>query len=229
MSMETSPAVDASAVSRTGKIVRWAFWITLWAAGVFLTAISALHIRADSHRWDARVSLPVRQSGATASAAFRSLSGGPVNLFATSLAHGTTTPVPFRGAIHIRVVGTDGSPLRETVLGREGVPHVQAMDSSWTSIGEVAAPRLWLASWRLEAQVHAADPAFPAGQIDLILRKERRDLGMGGMVFYVTIFIGIFLVVMAAVLAAVWRKILGPAPLVLATIAVTTGLMAMIA
>jgi hypothetical protein len=52
---------------------------------------------------------------------------------------------------------------------------------------------------------------------------------MGGMVFYVTIFIGLFLVVMAAVLAAVWRRILGPAPLVLATIAVTTGLMAMIA
>lgn len=213
----------------TGKIIRWVVWAMLWIAGVFLTGVSAMHLLADSHRWDARVSLPVQNGAAHASATFRSLSGGAVNVFATSLVHGSTAPIPFRGAIKIKIVGADGSLIREDALGRGGVPHEQASGSSWTLLGQVKAPRIWFAPWRLEARVLAADPAFPAERIDIILRKERPDLGMGGMVFYVTIFIGVFFVLMASLLAGVWRSVLGNAPLVLSAAAVLLGLILVVA
>lgn len=169
----------------------------------------------DRHTWDARVSLPVREEGASASASFRTLAAGRVNVLATSLAHAGAGP--FEGAIAVLIRRPDGSLVREFVLGRGGTGHTQAGVSSWTTLGQIDVPRLWLRGWELETRVLSADPAFAAKQIDIMLRKERRELGMGGMVFYVTIFIGLLLLVVATLLALAWRPTLGHVPWIVST------------
>jgi len=210
--MSTSTPPPLGPALKRWVVARWLGWSVLWLAGVVLTGVSAMHILADSHRWDAQVSLPVRSGAAQASAPFRTLSGGAVNVFATSFVHGNATRTPFHGVIAITIVDGNGTRVREFVLGRGGFAHEQSIDSSWTTLGQVTAPRLWLKPWRLEARVVAADAAFPATHIDVMLRKERRELGMGGMIYYVTIFIGLFLIGVATLLAIAWRAVIGKTP-----------------
>lgn len=210
MSTPTPPPLDPA--PKHWVVARWLVWSVLWLAGVVVAGVSAMHILADSHRWDARVSLPVRGGAAQASAPFRTLSGGAVNVFATSFVHGNAARAPFQGAIAIAIVDGNGTRVREFALGRGGVAHEQSTGSSWTTLGQVTAPRLWLEPWRLEARVVAADAAFPATHIEVMLRKERRDLGMGGMMYYVTIFIGLFLMGVATLLAIAWRAVIGNTP-----------------
>lgn len=195
----------------TGLVLRWTAWALLWLAGVWLASVSVLHILGDRHTWDARVSLPVRAADTQAVAPFRTL-GGSVNVMATSLVHGNTGRAPFRGTIAIRVLQGNGTPVHAWTLGRGGVAHEQSTDSSWTTLGQVNAPALVFQPWRLEAHVQAGDAAFPATHIDVMLRKERRDLGMGGMVYYVTIFAGLFLLLIALLFAIRWRAMLGRVP-----------------
>lgn len=213
--MLVNPAVPPplGAEPKGRAIWRWFAWLLIWLPGVAMTVVSALHMLADSHRWDARVALSVREAGPSANARFRTFSGGVVNVFATSLVHNHAGRTPFRGTIAIRIVDRYGRSVRDFQVGQGGVAHEQSGDSSWTTLGEVIAPRLWFEPWLIEARVTAGDSAFPASHVEVMLRKQRPDLGMGGMVYYVTIFLGLFFQLIAMVLAVAWRSTIGKAPL----------------
>lgn len=200
---------------KRGGLVRCVVWLAVWAAGTWLTGVSAMRILADSHRWDARLPISTRaKSSAPSTATFRTLSGGTVNVLATSYVSGNVGRKPFQGAIAISIRDGDDAIVREYVLGRGGIAHEQTGDSSWSTLGQITAPRLWLNPWRFEARSLEPDASFPAGQIEVMLRKQREELGMGGMVYYVTIFIGAFLLLVATAIAAAWRSAFTAVPLV---------------
>ena len=211
-----------SVVGKASLVQRMIAWLLSWTGGVAITGVSLGHLLADRHVWDARVSLPVRTAGAEQRASFHSLGGGEVTLFVTSFTPSAAGDVPFRGAVAVTVINERGEITREILVGPRGTAHAQTMNSAWTTLATLTAPRLWFRSWTLHARVLSTDPAFAAEHLDVLLRAQRRELGMGGMVFYVTIFIGIGLLAVALVVAAMSISVLGRVPLVL-TIASLAG------
>lgn len=206
--------------SRASLVLRMIAWLLCWLGGAALTGVSLGHLLADRHVWDARVSLPVRTAGADQRASFHSFGGGEVTLFVTSFTPSAGGGGSFRGDVAVTVINERGEIAREIRVGPHGTAHAQTMNSAWTTLATLTAPRLWLKTWTLHARVLSADPAFAAERLDVLLRPQRRELGMGGMVYYVTIFIGIALLAVAWIVAATSTSVIGRVPLVLTSASV---------
>lgn len=99
----------------------------------------------------------------------------------------------FAGELEVRVLRPDGRPRLERrytsqafEAGPEGGPPTGAM--SWTRLESLRIDGWPVRSWTLEARVVRGDPALAAARdmsSRLLLRRDRPDRGMGGLLTYV--------------------------------------------
>lgn len=198
--MDSKTDVQLQPVSRPKAVLLLVAWCFVFVTGTWITAYSCHHIASDTGRFDARLRIPVTRAGSEKVAPFRSLTSGDATLFAATYVQDPPTGRAFAGDIEIWI-SEDGQTIHQEWLGRRGTRFVLEQDSNWSALGKLTTPALWLRAWTVHAVLRQPDPSFPAQHIDVILRKDRPDLGMGGMLFYVTVFVGQGLLSVANILA----------------------------
>ena len=99
----------------------------------------------------------------------------------------------------------DPSGLEKFVgsVGADGVNLAKTVNSGWAQVGDLNIPAAWFKPWILRARVAAADENFNGMTAQVILRKVRPELGMGGMIFYVLVFPAVALVILSLFLSIV--------------------------
>lgn len=109
-------------------------------------------------------------------------------------------PRRFAGRIDVRVLDPGHNPRLEESFDGGRLEHVAGGGMTWTRLGEIRLEGPALRPWRLEARVAEGDPAFEAGpglRSHLLLRKDRPDVGMGGLINYVMVIPAGFLLLLS--------------------------------
>jgi hypothetical protein len=108
----------------------------------------------------------------------------------------------FAGRVDIVVRDPSGVEKFAGSVGANGVNLAKTVNSGWAQVGDLDIPAAWFRPWILRARVAAADESFNAMTAQVILRKVRPELGMGGMIFYVLVFPAVALVILSIFLAS---------------------------
>ena len=179
-------------------------WICSTLVGFPVAFVCLSHIAADSHRWDAVVPLNLAQTSNWAEDNLRSLQGGRFRVWISTVGFDQANESRlFAGRVDVIVRDPTGSDRFTGEVGEGGAALAKTTNSNWAEVGELEIPAAVFKPWTLFARVVAADENFRALQAEVILRKVRPDLGMGGLVFYVLIFPATALVLLSAFLSIV--------------------------
>ena len=187
----------------------WAFCL---AVGLASSAVFVAGVLRDTHFGQAEIAMDLGRAGAWKSDAFRVWGGGDYVLWLTTFvpqppfdpnaplsSAGSVPPARFDGQIEVRVLTPDAEEHRAWTPGAPGGPpfeHVAGEGGTWTRLAEVALTDLPLRPWRLEARTLVGAPAFDDARFTsrLLLRPDRPDPGMGGLINYAMIVpAGVFL------------------------------------
>jgi hypothetical protein len=164
-------------------------WICSTVLGFPVAFNSLSHIRADGGHWDAVVPLNLAQATDWADARLRTFRGGHFRVWLSTVGFDETNKGQFfTGRVDIVVRDPSGVEKFVGSVGANGVNLAKTVNSGWAQVGDLDIPAAWFRPWILRARVAAADENFNGMTAQVILRKVRPELGMGGMIFYVLVF-----------------------------------------
>lgn len=99
-------------------------------------------------------------------------------------------PSRFAGRIAVRVLDPGGGVSLERAYEANRLEHRASGGMTWTRLEELRLDGLPFRSWRLEGRIVEGDPTFESGpglRSRLLLRRDRPEVGMGGLINYVMV------------------------------------------
>lgn len=206
-------------------------WLVSLLAGVACLGFFAAGLLRDSHFGEVAVPLELGEAGPWRTEAFRLWGGDPYVLWLTTLgpqppfredeatgrgeaergtAREPTERPRYAGRIEVRLLSPDGASRIDRRYGGDRLEHVAGEGMAWTRLDRLRLEGSPLRAWRLEARVLEGDPRFggeEAFRTRLLLRKDRPDVGMGGLLNYVAIVpAGLFLLASLGLALALARR-----------------------
>jgi hypothetical protein len=179
-------------------------WICSTVLGFPVAFNSLSHIRADGGHWDAVVPLTLAQATDWAEARLRTFRGGHFRVWLSTVGFDETNKGQFfTGRVDIVVHDPSGVEKFVGSVGDKGVNLAKTVNSGWAQVGDLDIPAAWFRPWILRARVAAGDDNFNGMTAQVILRKVRPELGMGGMVFYVLVFPAVALAILSLFLSII--------------------------
>lgn len=184
---------------RTRTFTLFAAWGLCLGLGLVSAAVLLAGILRDTHFGQAELALDLGHEGGWSGSDFRVWGGGGYVLWLTSLGpqppfdpaapDPPTMAVPYQGRFAVRILEPNGNLHREWTYAGDEPAHIAGSGTTWSQLGDVTLRDLPLRTWRLEARTAAADPTFASGDLTsrLLLRPDRAEVGMGGLLNYVLI------------------------------------------
>lgn len=194
------------------RALLWAGWASCFGLGGLCLVVFLLgHLR-DSHFEQAEILIDLGHPSAPQGTGFRVWEGGTWVLHLTTVntrsMPGTFTPrdsMPrFGGSLEVRVRDPSGALRFERRYPPEELDHARPVNMEWTRLAELELGGGPLRAWELETRVVAGDERLGAAEglrSEVLIRKDRPDPGMGGLINYVLLFPGLLFAGLAFVLA----------------------------
>lgn len=230
MSGDDRSAAPHPPARRLGGLL-FGLWLVSLLIGVACLWFFVAGLLRDSHFGEAVVPLDLGTAGPWRTEAFRLWGGGPYVLWLTTLrpqppfregeATGQGEAEPggarepparprYAGWIEVKILSPDGEARLDRRYDEGRLEHVAGEGMTWTRLDRLRLDGSPLRAWRLEARVLEGDPRFGSGdelRSRLLLRKDRPDVGMGGLLNYVAIVpAGLFLLASLGLALALARR-----------------------
>lgn len=199
---------------RGRSFLLFASWGACLALGLASAAIFAAGVLRDTHFGQADLAVDLSEAGPWRGTDFRVWDGGDYVLWLTTLrsqppfdpsdpAPGGEPALRFDGNLEARLLTPDGDVYARWVYDGGEPEHAAAGGMTWTRLAQVTLRDLPLRPWRIEARTTAAAPAFAADpdlSTRLLLRPDRPEVGMGGLINYAMIVPAVLFLCLAMVL-----------------------------
>lgn len=201
----------------------FALWAVCLLAGLASAWVFVAGLLRDTHFEEAAIAMDLGEAGAWRGVDFRVWGGGPYVVWLTTLRPDRTSapapsgarepeaagpgagrPARFRGRIEVRILDPDGDARLERRYEGNRLEHATSGGMTWTRLEDLRLDGLPVRPWRLEARTLKGDPEFGARselRSRLLLRKDRPDVGMGGLINYVMIIPAALFLLLSLVLA----------------------------
>lgn len=199
------------------RALLWTGWTACFALGGLCLVVFLLgHVR-DTHPEQAEIVLDLGRADGPRTTAFRPWGSGTYVVHLTTL---DTRSVPGRftprdsapryaGSLDVRLRDPSGTVRLEESYSAEELDHARPDNVEWTRLAELDLEGGPLSAWELEARVVTGDERFAAAdglRSEVLIRKDRPDPGMGGLINYVLLFPGLLFAGLAFVLALVLAR-----------------------
>lgn len=198
---------DLSAASdqSRGRGLMFGLWLICLLGGVSCGGVFVAGLLRDTHFGQVELGLDLGADGPWRGVDFRVWSGGPHVLWLTTWRDEPPEPTrdsaaSFAGRIDVRVLDPDRRPRLEQAYESRRLGHGTGGGMAWTRLGEIRLEGPPFRPWRLEARVAEGDLALeadPEQRSHLLLRKDRPDVGMGGLINYVMVIPAVFLLLLS--------------------------------
>lgn len=191
--------------------------------GLASAAIFVAGVLRDTHFGQAEFAVELGEAGPWRGVDFRVWDSGDYVLWLTTLRPQPPfdpsdpvvveeAPLRFVGTLEVRVLTPNGEVYAEWPYDGREPEHKAAGGMTWTRLAEVELPDIPLRSWRIEARTIAAAPAFAAApdrSSRLLLRPDRANVGMGGLINYAMIVPAVLFLCLAMVLGLILARLTG--------------------
>lgn len=208
---------------RARSFLLFASWGACLALGLTSAAIFVAGVARDTHFGQVDLAVDLGEVGPWRGADFRVWDSGNYVLWLTTLRpqppFDPTGPAPaeesalwFDGILEARVLTPDNDVYAEWSYDGRELEHAAAGGMTWTRLADVTLLDLPLRPWRIEARTTTAAPAFSADpdlSTRLLLRPDRPDVGMGGLISYAMIVPAVLFLCLAVVFGLVLGRLTG--------------------
>lgn len=186
-----------------GRRLLFGGWLASALIGLACGSIFVAGLLRDTHFGQAELPLNLGASSGWQRTEFRVWGGGEYVLWLTTLRQGAPFGTAdtlsrteaqdrgFEGVLVVRILEPGGQKRLERRYGGEGFGGPTSGELTWVRLDSPRLDGLPFRTWRLEARVAEGDAALAAGpgvRSRLLLRKDRPDPGMGGLINYAMIF-----------------------------------------
>lgn len=181
------------AASSPGRVLLLGAWLASALLGLACGSIFVAGLLRDTHFGQAELPLNLGASSGWQRTGFRVWGGGEHVLWLTTLRQDAPPGSEhggFEGVLVVRILAPDGKRRLERRYGGEGLGGPTSGEMTWVRLDSPRLNGLPFRTWTLEARVAEGDAALAAGpgvRSRLLLRKDRPDPGMGGLINYAMI------------------------------------------
>jgi hypothetical protein len=180
-------------------------WLLLMLISVGATALYVQGLRRDLRVGEPAIDLDLTKRSELLSTTFRVRRSAAHTVYLTSVNHTPPYGIPFEGILHVRVLNPVGGPVFDQRYQPGSSGHKRPDNMEWTQLARLQLPATGRRTWRLEARVVQPDARFAGVASRVLVREERDDPGMGGLVNYVmpipAVAFGLFALLIGAVIA----------------------------